>query len=98
MPVGFLAAQVVHAAGESSPGNLPPHTNAIVLAVADEEELLAVALQLVREGIAHVAVREPDPPYHGALTAIGLAPVADRKAVKRVLSRLRLYEKIGAAV
>ena len=98
MPVGFLAAQIVHAAGESSPGNLPPHTNAVVLSVADEGELLDVAQQLVQAGVAHVAVREPDPPYHGALTAIGLAPVADRRVVKRVLSRLKLYEKIGAAV
>ncbi len=93
-----MAAQIVHAAGESSPGNLPPHTNAVVLAVADEGELLAVARRLVEAGIAHVAVREPDPPYGGALTAIGLAPVADRRLVKGVLSRLRLYEKIGAAV
>jgi hypothetical protein len=88
-----MAAQIVHAAGESVTENLPPNTSAIVLSVPSENELLGVAQQLQRAGIAHVAIREPDPPYNGVFTAIGVAPVADRKPLKRILSRLPLLGK-----
>lgn len=44
-----------------------------------------------RVGIPHVSVREPDVPYNGALTAIGLMPVADRSAIKRIVSKLPLF-------
>jgi hypothetical protein len=89
LPTGFLAAQVVHAAGESSPGNLDPGTNAVVLA-ATTAELDELERRLALAGIAHVAIREPDPPWDGALCAIGLVPVADRAVVRRLLSSLPL--------
>ncbi len=72
--MGAIAAQLVHAAGESSPGALPPDTHAVVLQVADEAELLLVHQRLVDAGIAHVLVREPDAPYLGAAMAIGVPP------------------------
>jgi peptidyl-tRNA hydrolase len=101
LPLGFLAAQVVHAAGESSPGNIESGTNAVVLAVGSEPALLVIERALQRAGIRHVSVREPDPPYHGQLTAIGLCPVVDRSKVKPILSRLALLgrrERHAAAV
>ncbi len=99
LPVGFLAAQIVHAAGESVSKNLPPNTNAVVLSVDSEAELLAVAKQLQLAGVPHVSIHEPDPPYNGAFTAIGIVPVKDRSMVKKILSRLPLFGKeLGVAV
>lgn len=89
LPTGFLAAQLVHAAGESAPGGLPPETNAVVLAVPGEPELLALSARLAQLGVPHHLVREPDPPYHGAATAIGLPP-QPREPVRRLLSSLPL--------
>lgn len=89
LPVGFLAAQVVHAAGESSPGNLDPGTNAVVLA-ATPGQLADLERRLARAGVPHVAIREPDEPWCGALCAIGLEPVQDRAAVRPLLSSLPL--------
>jgi peptidyl-tRNA hydrolase len=93
LPIGFLAAQIVHAAGESSNENLRPGTNAVVLSVLTEAALLLVERQLQKLGIAHVSIREPDAPYNGELTAIGLMPLADRSKVKPILSRLSLLGK-----
>jgi hypothetical protein len=55
---GLLAAQLVHAAGESSPGNLPENTAAVVLAVPGESELLAVEQTLQTRAVPHRAIRE----------------------------------------
>jgi len=90
LPLGVLAAQLVHAAGESSPGNLEEGTYAIVLAVPDEQALGHLAVRLLRAGIAFRAIREPDLPYNNALMALGLVP--QRKSVLRpFLSSLPLY-------
>ena len=56
---GVQAAQIVHAAGESSPGNLPEGTHAIVLAVPGELELDSVATRLKAAGIQFVRIEEP---------------------------------------
>jgi peptidyl-tRNA hydrolase len=93
MPIGFLAAQVVHAAGESSPGNLNEGTNAVVLAVDNEQQLLQLARRLALTGVAHVVIHEPDPPWLGQATAIGLVPVADRAPLRPLLSNLPLFGK-----
>jgi hypothetical protein len=69
---------------------VPRGTHAVVLAVPDERALLAVAARLERRGIPHVLIREPDAPWHGAAMAIGLAPVPDRREVRRVLGGLPL--------
>jgi peptidyl-tRNA hydrolase len=90
LPLGFLAAQVVHAAGESSQGNLNHGTNAVVLAVPDEPALEAMRLRLEAAGVAHVAIHEPDAPWNGQLTAIGLRPVYDRARLRPLLSSLPL--------
>ena len=90
LPRGFLAAQIVHAAGETSNGQVPPGTNAVVLAVPDEETLSKVATALSEASVPHTQIREPDPPYFGQLTAIGLFPVEDRAKLKPILSKLPL--------
>ena len=90
LPLGTLAAQLIHAAGASSPGAIPPDTRAIALMVADEAALALLAERLELASIAHVVVREPDPPWSGALMAIGILPLADPRAARRVLAKLPL--------
>lgn len=82
-----MAAQLVHAAGESSPGNLPDATHAIVLSAKDEQELLLIEKQLLAAQIPHKAIREPDDPWKNALMAIGIVPTTDRKPIRSILSR-----------
>jgi len=83
-----MAAQLVHAAGESAPGNLCPGTYAVVLA-ATQEKLKTLSETLTAAGIRHRAIIESDPPYCGQLMAIGLAP-APRQEVKRHVSSFPL--------
>ncbi|NJK32610.1 MAG: hypothetical protein HC927_09480 [Deltaproteobacteria bacterium] len=92
LPRGVLAAQLIHAAGESVRGALPEHTIAVALAADDEAHLLALERELRRLGIAHRAIREPDPPWNGALMAIGLEPVRDRARLRAVTGKLRLLK------
>lgn len=89
LPLGILAAQAVHAAGESSPGHLPEGTHAYVLAVPDEAALLREADRLERAGLKVTRVVEPDPPYFGALMALGVAP-GRKEDIRRHVSSLPL--------
>jgi hypothetical protein len=79
----------VHAAGESSPGDLEENTYAIVLAVPDEAALAREAARLERAGVAFVPIAEPDAPFHGALMALGLRP-ARKEVLRKHLSCLPL--------
>lgn len=87
------AAQCIHAAGESSPGNLPKGTYAIALHARDEANLWQIAAQLKMAGIAHHLIVEADEPYSGQAMAIGIEP-CDRKnkALKRITSKLQLIK------
>jgi len=76
-----MAAQLVHAAGESSPGNLPEGTYAIVLAVPNIAKLLALEKRLVDAGIPHKAIREPDEPYCNDLMSIGIVGKTKGKTI-----------------
>lgn len=91
LPLGVFAAQLIHAAGESSPGNLPDHTFAVCLAARDEEHLLEIESKLLDQGIPHKAIREPDAPWNGQLMAIGISP-CDRSVCKYVTSGLPLVK------
>lgn len=71
---GIQAAQIAHAAGESSPGDLPSGTHVVVLTCRDEPELAELARRLTLRGARHVQIYEPDAPHNGALMAIGLTP------------------------
>jgi len=88
-----MAAQIVHASGESIKGPLPPHTNAVVLSVKNQAELLVIATKLQLAGIPHILIREVDPPYDGHATAIGIVPLSDRREVKKIVSGLPLLGK-----
>ena len=85
-----MAAQLVHAAGESSPGNLPEGTHAIVLGVQSEEELLRLEQRLIEFGVEHRAIREPDAGWNNQLMSIGLTPTVRTPALKKLLSQLPL--------
>ncbi|MEZ4452415.1 MAG: peptidyl-tRNA hydrolase [Nannocystaceae bacterium] len=95
LPRGVLAAQLIHAAGHSAdlhagPGPLPAGTRAVALAADDEPHLATIVARARALGVAHVAIHEPDPPWSGALMAVGLAPVRDRSTVRRLTRGLRL--------
>ncbi|NVB36558.1 hypothetical protein G6O69_01850 [Pseudenhygromyxa sp. WMMC2535] len=90
LPRGVLAAQLIHAAGESAPGGLASGTIAVALAARDEGHLVALERELLRLAIPHRAIREPDPPWDGALMAIGLEPIADRSRVRPMTGSLKL--------
>lgn len=93
LPRGVQAAQIAHAAGESSPGSLPSGTHVVVLAAPGQEALAALAARLEVAGVPHVVIEEPDPPYgdgvRGQLMAIGCAP-ARKEVIRRHLSCLPL--------
>lgn len=55
LPIGVLGAQIIHAAGESSPGGLTEGTYAVALAVPDEVALAAEAVRLRSRGFAHLS-------------------------------------------
>ena len=88
----MIAAQLVHAAGESAPGNLPSGTHAVVLGVKNEAALHEVERRLFQFGIAHHAIREPDAPWSGALMALGIPPMVPTKQLRKVTKKLRLLK------
>lgn len=90
LPAGITAAQICHAAGESSPGNLPSGTFAVVLS-APKDALEALEAKLQLAGLPHRSIRENDPPYSGDLLAIGICPTY-KKEVKRFVSALPLVK------
>lgn len=92
LPFGVALSQVVHAAGESVQGMLiPSSTHAVVLAVPDEEALLRIEAKLLNANFEIMAIREPDEPYFGQITAIGIRPQV-RDKLKKLLSNLPLYK------
>lgn len=91
LPHGIQAAQLIHAAGESSPGNLPPHTHAIALTCKDERELEDLSFRLFQAGIKHHRILESDAPWTGQLMALGIPP-APRSLLKPLLSRYPLLK------
>ena len=95
LPLGVLAAQLVHAAGESSPGTLDAGTFAVVLAVPDEAALIREARRLGAAGVVYKAIREPDGPWNNALMALGLSP-APRSHLRRHLANLPLLRQLSA--
>lgn len=71
LPIGLLAAQVVHAAGESGPA--ASGTHAVVLAVS-KNELEGLQARLLAAEVPHRAIVENDAPYTDELMAIGFPP------------------------
>ncbi len=101
LPFGVQCVQLLHAAGESSylelggqyrHWPLPVGTRAVALSAPNQAALEALETELRSAGIAHAAIREPDPPYLGQLLALGAAP-APRKQVGRFFKKLSLIGK-----
>lgn len=92
VPVGVQLAQAIHAAGSSAQQagacSASPPTIAIALA-ASPTELAALAQRLAGACVPHVLVHEPDPPWRGALMAIGVVP-SPRARVRRLVAHLSL--------
>jgi len=92
LPRGVQAAQLIHAAGHSSPGKaLPQSTYAIALSCADEAELRELAKRFQEDGIHCHRINEPDEPYNGQLMALGLPP-AYKSTYRRFISNLPLIK------
>jgi peptidyl-tRNA hydrolase len=88
LPRGVIAAQLIHAAGESSPGDLPEGTIAVALE-ASPQKLHQLEERLTHDNIPHKAIREPDAPWNGELMAIGVHPDS-RDKLKKYFSQLPL--------
>jgi len=89
LPKGMLAAQIIHAAGETSPGDLDSGTFAVALSARDETELLAVAARLSDCNVPHKVIRECSGPWAGQAMAIGVRP-GPKNTIRRYLSSLPL--------
>ena len=90
LPIGHLAAQTIHAAGESAALTAPPQgTHAIALQAAPDA-LKDISIALAMADIRHVTIREPDFPYCNAITALGIAPQPRSKALSKIVGELRL--------
>jgi len=90
-----LAAQLVHAAGESAAsfgGPLPANTHAVVLSVPSEADLLRLEDRLRLLKVPHFAIREPDSPFNNQLMAIGFTP-SPRGTFRKFLSNLPLLKE-----
>ncbi len=88
---GALACQTAHAVSEAIrclPVNQEARAVALVAETSSALELLH--LELRKAGVHHAIVREPDPPYSGAATAIGIEPLVDRDAVRPLLAKFAL--------
>lgn len=91
LPPGLQAANLVHAAGESSPGFLPKGTYAIALWAKDERELRLLGSRLEDARINPFYIIESEGAHAGQLMAIGLAP-CDRQLVRKLLSSYPLVK------
>ena len=85
------AAQLIHAAGRSSPGGLAEGTYAIALTTENETELCKLAAVLKLSGIRSELIVESDTPFEGQAMALGIAPT-DRKLLKPYLARFPLLK------
>lgn len=93
LEVEDICPQVGHAAGESArlAPDLPKNTHIVILAVPDEATLMSYEIKIVEAGLRYSPIREPDEPYNGALTAIGIEPQA-RSKPRKILSNLPLLK------
>ena len=83
------AANLIHAAGESSPGGLPSTTSAVALTCPDEASLRELGRRLSASGVRHRAILESEGLHAGQLMAIGVEP-AGKEALRKHLSSLPL--------
>lgn len=92
---GVLACQAAHAAGESMvlahPNGYDPSRIHVVLLVAkSSQELEDLGTTLQCESIPHIVIREPDAPYNGVATAVGISPTTDRERVRPFVNSFKV--------
>lgn len=83
---GSQAANIIHAANESTPTRVLPGAIAVALHARDANHLVELADKLACADIPFHVVEECD----GERMAIGLEPTTDRDKVRKVLSQLPL--------
>ena len=72
---GVLAAQVAHAAAEAiRDAPISSRTHVCVLEAGSSAELQTLSIMLREASVHHALICEPDPPYNGAATALGVEP------------------------
>lgn len=79
---GAAAAQAAHAATECLRAKdlpVPHYTTVVVLEVDSSESLHFYSRHLASRDIHHVLIHEPDEPYNGAATALGVVPMEKGK-------------------
>jgi hypothetical protein len=82
---GVAASQAIHAATEALQClPVPKRTNACILMSETSDGLISLSKRLTKEKIHHVLISEPDPPYNGSATALGLPPMP-RSKVKHLM-------------
>ncbi len=90
LPFGTTLAQVAHAAANTGQGQI----TVAVLGVRDEPTLKRWADKLTKHNAAHAVIKEPDPPYNGAWTAIGVFPSL-RSRLSPIFRKLTTYTEPG---
>ena len=65
---------------------------AVALSVGSEACLERLEQRLCLREVPHKSIREPDPPYNGALMAIGVCP-GEKQVLRRHFSNLPLVGK-----
>jgi hypothetical protein len=48
--------------------------------------------RLEDDGIPHAIIREPDEPYNGHATAVGISPTTDRERIRRYVAHFALLK------
>jgi len=91
LPLGHLASQVAHAAGEGSARH-PPGVHVVVLAARDEAHLREVSSRLTASQVAQTLIEESDGAFAGQAMAIGCELVQDRTPIRKVVSSLPLLK------
>lgn len=66
---------------------MDPHTHVVVLEAATSQDLERLAEELTVASVPHVIIHEPDAPYDGAATAVGIAPTYRRELIKPFVAK-----------
>ncbi len=93
LPVGLLAAQVVHAAGESGALRAPSSGCHAVVLVASPDELRRLESALPGRGIRVRGIYENTPPFEDQIMALGVEP--EHPEAGRWLAHLPLLRRCG---
>lgn len=88
---GVTAVHAAHAAAESIRGlPVPPDTIVCVLVAETSADLEELAGRLNNSGIRNIVIYEPDAPYNGAATAVGIEPT-DRERVRSHVAAFKVF-------